>query len=103
MKARKFWNSKNHGNRGIFLNIGLDNCDCNEYVSANGYGNCKKVYGKGPICYVNQPSTCQDLRNSNSDVGKQYSWEACKQLPGNIKYYSISFTAIHIKISLHIN
>merc|ERR1712012_555812 len=33
-------------------------CSCSDYISSSGFGNCKKVYEIGPICYVNEPSTC---------------------------------------------
>ena len=66
--------------RYLSFNLVFTNCSCNEYVNADGYGNCQKtIGGKGLACYVNQPSTCQDLVNSATDNGKQYSWEACMQ------------------------
>ena len=53
-------------------------CSCNTFVDENGFGNCEKVKvegdKRGPICYVNKPSTCKDLVNAN---GMDYSWEAC--------------------------
>ena len=55
-------------------------CSCSGYISSSGFGNCKKVYKIGTICYVKEPSTCSDLRKSKS-TGKSYSWEACKLLP----------------------
>ena len=64
----------------------MGSCSCSEYVNANGFGNCTKVYGKGPICYVNKPSNCQDLQRSTTDPDKQYSWEACEKTQGNLEY-----------------
>ena len=32
------------------------------------------------ICYVNQPSSCEDLKNSGDNPGKQVSAEACKDV-----------------------
>jgi len=58
-------------------NIESGDCSCNDYLSQHGYGRCQKDHGDGPICYVNQPSTCTDAVNSTSENGKQYSWEAC--------------------------
>ena len=60
----------------FFPNTG--NCKCTNYVSNNGYGNCSKDYGdKGPLCYVEEPSTCPDVVNSQSEKGKRFSYEAC--------------------------
>ena len=55
-------------------------CSCSNYVTSSGYGNCKKVFKTGPICYVNEPSSCSDLKKSKS-TGKYYSWEACAPPP----------------------
>ena len=56
-------------------------CACKDFVSSNGYGNCKKVLPSiGKVtCYVKQPSICTDLENSGSDPGEQYSAQACEQ------------------------
>ena len=55
-------------------------CSCSSYVANSGYGNCKKEFKNGPICYVNEPSNCKDLQESSS-TGKRYSWLAC---PGDV-------------------
>merc|ERR1712018_563901 len=55
-------------------------CSCSDYVTSSGYGNCKKKFKIGPICYVNEPSTCTDLVESQS-TGKRYSWDACAPPP----------------------
>ena len=55
----------------------VGNCSCNDYVSDLGYGRCEKDFGKGPVCYVDETSTCTDLVGSSNEPGKQYSWEAC--------------------------
>ena len=55
-------------------------CVCKDFVSASGYGNCKKTspsIGK-VTCYVKQPSSCGDLTNSKTDPGEQYSAKACE-------------------------
>ena len=39
-------------------------CSCNELVGKSGYGRCEKEFVVGPVCYVNQPSTCTDLVDS---------------------------------------
>lgn len=53
-------------------------CSCGDFVTADtGLGMCQKDFNsKGPICYVNEPSTCSDLvRGSNT--GRLWSREAC--------------------------
>ena len=53
-------------------------CSCSSYVDPDyGWGNCQKSYGKGPICYVNEPSTCTDIVDARSYGPTGYSWEAC--------------------------
>ena len=59
------------------LNVG---CSCLDHVNINGYGNCKKAYkrnNKMLSCYVHEPSTCEDVRNSSTDAGLRFSFEAC--------------------------
>jgi hypothetical protein len=52
-------------------------CSCSNYVDSGNYGRCKKGYkGRGPICYVNEPSGCTDVRYWK---GRLYSWKACKK------------------------
>ena len=45
-----------------------------------GFGNCEKNFKGKPICYVNEPSSCSDLKESSS-TGKRYSWDACSGPP----------------------
>ena len=61
----------------ILAHIG---CSCIEYVNKNGFGNCNKSYEKNSrfSCYVNEPSTCEDVRNSSTDPGLRFSFEACE-------------------------
>ena len=51
----------------------------------HGYGNCGKHFSRngktGPICFVSQPSTCND-RETSPDAG-DFSWQACLN-EGNI-------------------
>ena len=61
----------------MFFDI-LGGCNCKDFVNPNGYGNCNKKYKKGPICYVNQPTSCSDIKPSKSNAGERLSWEACK-------------------------
>ena len=56
-----------------------------KYVDGNGYGNCRNKRPHGSFCYVNQPSTCQDLMNSTAAAkhgGYQYSHVACERKQG---------------------
>ena len=55
-----------------------DNCYCIDHVSVNGFGNCNQLYKGEPICYVKEPSSCDDLVPSTTEGGKMYSWMACK-------------------------
>ena len=62
----------------LFPSLILD-CSCSSFVNPNGYGKCLKDYKlKGPICYVNDPSNCNDLSGSSESNDYPYSWEACK-------------------------
>ena len=56
-------------------------CACKDFVSEEGYGNCKKIsptIGK-VVCYVQQPSVCNDLKSSETIFGEQYSAKACEK------------------------
>ena len=56
-------------------------CDCKDFVTANGFGNCNKVSSSlGKLsCYVKQPSSCSDLRDSETNPGHQFSAKACEK------------------------
>merc|ERR1719322_972054 len=87
------------------LNVG--NCSCSNYISESGAGLCRTSYIQGPICYVNEPSTCGDLHVSSIEDGKRYSWEACKNDPSltyhgfdlweRLKAFNDSFTIWHLE------
>ena len=62
--------------------LGLGDCSCSDYVNAKGYGNCQKQKRGKAYCFVNQPSTCTDLRNSSYEDGLQFSHEACQKGQG---------------------
>ena len=68
----------------------LGDCSCSEYVNEDGYGNCQSVAYK-PFCYVNQPSTCKDIKKS-STLGLQFSYAACENKQG--KKCSISLISL---------
>ena len=61
-------------------NVG--DCSCSDYKSSSGFGNCEKdvvlnnVARK--ICYVNLPTTCSDVRESETEPGKKFAWEPCE-------------------------
>ena len=67
-------------------------CFCTSYTTRLEYkrgrwravGNCVGKVGKGPICYVEEPSTCSDLQRSKKYSDKRYSWEACEKRQGNL-------------------
>ena len=48
-----------------------------DYISHNGFGNCRREYIHGPVCYVKEPTTCSDA-TFGTTRNKQYSWLACK-------------------------
>ena len=66
----------------IILANNVGDCSCLDYKTSQGYGKCKKVHpsykSKGTFCYVNLPSTCSDVRDSQFEEGKKFAWEPCK-------------------------
>ena len=64
------------------------------------YGKCEANYqSKGPICYVDQPSNCTDLKFS-SEAGAYYSWEACGNNHIFILKHQILFIIIYLYVLL---
>lgn len=66
----------------IYFIIVKGSCSCKDLVSKDGRGNCKgaKVAKEGKvrvICYVNQPSYCSDLEDSDILPGEKHSAAAC--------------------------
>ena len=56
-------------------------CTCIDYLNKNGIGNCQTVEKRFPnevVCYVALPSSCPDLKKSNTDKGKFLSALPCK-------------------------
>ena len=53
---------------------GPKTCSCKTFVDGNGFGNCGEAYNGKTLCYVNTPSSCGDLVESD---GKLWSFEAC--------------------------
>ena len=67
----------------------LGTCTCSNFVeSYYGYGNCGLSYQKGPMCYVNEPSNCNDSVYSGR-LKRFYSWDACSKHPGRNYIISI--------------
>ena len=54
-------------------------CTCKMFMNGGGWGNCQKSNDGDVMCYVKQPSSCSDVRDSGSNPGEQYSYEACLQ------------------------
>ena len=54
------------------FNVLSSDCSCSNFINKKGQGKCRT--GR---CYVNQPSSCTDLKESNKYPGKQTSALAC--------------------------
>ena len=54
-------------------------CTCKMFMNGGGWGNCQKSNDGHVMCYVKQPSSCSDVRDSGSNPGEQYSYDACLQ------------------------
>merc|ERR1711879_584272 len=57
---------------------GIGNCSCSDFINNQDYGNCTNAVDGDRKCYVNQPSTCKDLKRSKQYKGLMFSHEACK-------------------------
>jgi len=58
-------------------------CTCKDFINDSGYGNCFKrsghsIHGGKVVCYVEQPSTCNDLIHSKANPGEKVSAKACE-------------------------
>ena len=66
----------------LFLDKSIEryaNCSCSNFIDEKGYGNCQKLVPQKrghPLCYVNEPSSCTDLR-PHKQTGRIFSWKAC--------------------------
>ena len=63
--------------------VGFD-CKCKDFVNDNGHGNCltdsiSEKHDGQRMCYVIQPSGCNDLVESTHNLGELYSEEACEK------------------------
>lgn len=64
----------------LTLDRAAGDCSCSGFVNSKGYGQCKKSGLKFPeskFCYVNLPSTCAILVESETDLGRYASAEPC--------------------------
>ena len=61
--------------------IRYQDCRCENFINAGGWGNCIKKENHEALCYVKDPSssTCKDLQDSVSNIGKKWSFEACSK------------------------
>ena len=65
----------------IDINQETFDCTCIDHVNKNGIGNCQtgeKRFENEIVCYVALPSSCPDLKKSNTDKGKFLSALPCK-------------------------
>ena len=59
-------------------------CQCSTSSSSTGIGKCKRSISEKEkldqlyLCYVKNPSNCNDLIYSNEHPGEKLSAEACK-------------------------
>ena len=64
----------------MFFNLGQGDCSCLEFTemyNSETFGNCKDS-SRGRFCYVKEPSTCSDVKESLIN-DKKYSKKACKK------------------------
>ena len=75
-------------------------------MDTNDEGNCKgsinKHFGK-VICYVEQPTSCSDARDSVVHAGEKYSAQACTVEGKNAisRNTSIIYSIIYIKKKIY--
>ena len=65
----------------IDLRQEANSCTCIDHLNKNGIGNCRtgeKRFPNEVVCYVALPSSCPDLKKSNTDKGKFLSAFPCK-------------------------
>ena len=59
---------------------GLEDCTCYDFVDEDGYGNCLKGHPNKNgllVCYVKQPTSCNDTIDNLSLPGREISSLAC--------------------------
>ena len=74
-------------------------CQCKYFIGSTGLGNCVKEWEGSKICYVRQPSSCHDLKNSSEYAEEKYSAEACLE-PGMFTVDACLVTLILFRTAL---
>ena len=83
-------------NSNLSFILGQPDCSCTDFVNPDGIGYCKKAYHCGSLddpkcvkkfygkylCYVNQPTNCEDVFNSQFNKAKKASAVACEKNKG---------------------
>ena len=87
--------SINHLN---YVNNFTEACQCERFISDDGYGNCLKnsfnVMHRGrPTCYVTKNAKCKDLMDSKVHPGKKYSADAC-EFSGLLNYIHLNYGSL---------
>ena len=63
--------------------VGVPSCTCKDKISVDGYGNCRKssnIHSGEKSCFVLQPTSCPDVRDSMTIRGEMTSAVACKKI-----------------------
>ena len=71
-------------------------CSCLDFITENGYGNCKETYDGKLFCYVNDKSICTDLI-FHPQIGKNFSREACLKNRGGFIVFTFKSFETFIK------
>ena len=61
------------------LLIDAGDCSCSSFVNNLKRGNCMHNATEKRKCYVNQPTTCTDLKKSIQYKGLMFSHQACEK------------------------
>jgi len=75
----KFLSSEACGGKTLD-SVSIPTCSCSNFVNAHGFGRCLKRhvdFGNSAMCYVNLPSSCMDLKPSQTYPTKLLSSHAC--------------------------
>ena len=84
-------------------NAYFPSCECTNFVNDAGFGNCTgfskfSFHGSLIACFVQLPSSCNDLIKSTAYPGKQISVQACQERKS--KNWILSFCEFDSMISL---
>ena len=78
--------------KSVFSHCLGGRCACKDFIDQNGYGNCRKKHNERLMCYVELPSFCGDLHDSEVTAGEKGSYEACSD-PGK---YALPLTSLYV-------